>query len=244
MPIDHAFRAASEAAHHWAELLAEFCHHAERREAPSAFANLYRLRYEILLHGGAIDAASERLAVVSDGVITHHGMFGEKGYPSAHSAVLAIARDAVLVMIDLAGLGGREVPPGWLQRFEAQASALWERVTIRESRMQAMILRERAKLLDRARSDDKASEMDKVRAVLTGNQARLWEFLARRKTCNYKGLRSVLGAWRDVPSDDAITKQLKDMKRRIEAANLPVGYITISTSKKSVTLSDPAPRQI
>jgi hypothetical protein len=81
-----------------------------------------------------------------------------------------------------------------------------------------------------------ATPLDRALAVLTPNQGRIFEYLWRQKTASYDALKKIPRGWRDVPSYDAITKQLKDMKRRLEAENLPVGYITISVVKQRVSL--------
>ena len=81
-----------------------------------------------------------------------------------------------------------------------------------------------------------ASLLERVLAVLTPNQGRIWEYLWAKKTASYAALEKIPKAWRDVPSPEAITKQLKDMKRRIEGANLPVGYIKVSMAGERVII--------
>jgi hypothetical protein len=79
---------------------------------------------------------------------------------------------------------------------------------------------------------------DRAAALLTPNQAAIWRHLWREKAATYDSLLRVPGAWRDVPSDEAVEKALKRLKEKLEAANLPVGYITISPVKRLVTITD------
>ena len=80
--------------------------------------------------------------------------------------------------------------------------------------------------------------LDRVQSVLTPNQGHIMKYLLKKKTASYHVLKTIPDGWRDEPSDEAITKQLKEMKGRLEEANLPVGYITISVAKRRVTLED------
>jgi hypothetical protein len=84
---------------------------------------------------------------------------------------------------------------------------------------------------------DEASLVDRAVAVLTPNQAIIFRHLWRVKTAGYAALKDVPGAWRPgMPSDEAVEKQMKRIKLRLEESRLPVGYITISPVKRTVTI--------
>jgi len=86
-----SFREASEAAEHWALLLADIRCCAERDDVGAAFGLLYKLRSELTdERRAAIADNAERLAAVADSVITHHGYLGSRSFPSAHAAILEI----------------------------------------------------------------------------------------------------------------------------------------------------------
>jgi hypothetical protein len=85
---------------------------------------------------------------------------------------------------------------------------------------------------------EEVSLEERIAAVLTPNQGRIMEHLMKKRTASYDTLRTIPGAWRDEPSDEAITKQVKGIKTRLEEANLNVGYIKVSVAKRRVTIED------
>jgi len=78
--------------------------------------------------------------------------------------------------------------------------------------------------------------IERALSVLTPDQARIMEYLWAKKTARYDTLVKIPGAFRAGVTDEAITKKLKDMKKRLERAEVPIGYITVSTAKRQVSL--------
>jgi hypothetical protein len=89
-------------------------------------------------------------------------------------------------------------------------------------------------------SGKNAPLLERLCAILTPNQGRIFEHLWEKGTASFDTLSTLPGAFQPHPTDDAIIKQLKALKNRMEQANLPIGYLTISTAKKRVTLENPA----
>ena len=81
--------------------------------------------------------------------------------------------------------------------------------------------------------------LERVLDILTPNQGRILGYLWNRKSASYDTLTSIPKAWRDVPSHDAITKQLKAIRTKLDANNLSVVHMVISTAKCRVTLERP-----
>lgn len=92
----------------------------------------------------------------------------------------------------------------------------------------------------RTLADQGATLIERVLAVLTSNQGHIMQYLWEKKTASYETLRTIPQAWRDVPSDAAVTKALKDMRTRLEAAELLAISIVISDAKQRVNLELPA----
>jgi hypothetical protein len=82
--------------------------------------------------------------------------------------------------------------------------------------------------------------LERVLAVLTPNQGRIVIFLWEKKTASYETLRTIPGAWRDVPSHEAITGALKKIRTRLDKHNLSVVTLTISDASQRVNLDRPA----
>jgi hypothetical protein len=94
-------------------------------------------------------------------------------------------------------------------------------------------------LITFAASPNGAALLDRVLAALSPNQSRIMEYLWGKKTASYATLRTIPGAWRGSPTDEAITAALKRMSTTLNKTNLPV-TLTISVAKKRVTLDRPA----
>jgi hypothetical protein len=75
-------------------------------------------------------------------------------------------------------------------------------------------------------------------AVLSPAQAVIFTVLWERRVVGYDALLNTPRAFQEGVTDEAVTKQLKEIKRRLEAINLPVGYMEISTTKRSVRLTN------
>lgn len=82
--------------------------------------------------------------------------------------------------------------------------------------------------------------IERVLAVLTPKQGRIMEYLWDRRTAGYAALETIPEAWRDVPSHEAITKQLKAIRTRLDSNNLSVVSIVVSEASKRVNLDRPA----
>lgn len=105
-------------------------------------------------------------------------------------------------------------------------------------------------LLDRAAAIQQAGKtvappslLEQALAVLTPQQGAIMKHLWEKGTATFAALTLIPGAFQDQgvnPSDDAIEKKVKDIRKRLDTANLMVGDITISTAKKRVTLQRPA----
>ena len=85
-----------------------------------------------------------------------------------------------------------------------------------------------------------AQLLDRVLDVLTPNQSRMMQHLWEKKTARYETLRTIPGAWRDIPSDEAITAALKKMRTRLDENNLSMVEIRISQAKLRVNIVRPA----
>jgi hypothetical protein len=81
--------------------------------------------------------------------------------------------------------------------------------------------------------------LEQVLAVLTPKQGRIMSFLWKKKTANYDTLKEIPRAWRDVPSDEAITTALKRIRTRLNQNNLWAVTLTISEEGRRVTLDRP-----
>jgi hypothetical protein len=78
--------------------------------------------------------------------------------------------------------------------------------------------------------------LERVLVILTPYQGEIFKYLWRKQTASYDVLKSVPGAWSSVPSDEAVTKQLKAIRTRLNKSAPTVADLTISTAKRRVTL--------
>lgn len=113
---------------------------------------------------------------------------------------------------------------GHLKALEKENEANWAKINGARDRMMAKT--QPPPLLERAC------------AVLTPAQAVIFKLLWERKSASYDALLNTPRAFQDGVTDEAVTKQLKEIKRRLEEINLPVGYMEISTTKRSVRLTN------
>ncbi|HLQ45683.1 MAG TPA: hypothetical protein VK137_13185 [Planctomycetaceae bacterium] len=90
------------------------------------------------------------------------------------------------------------------------------------------------------RNEETVPLFERVLAVLTPQQSRLMEFLWNKMTARYDALRTVPAAWNDEPSDEAITKKLKELRTRLEASNLFEVELSVSAAKCRVNIKRPA----
>jgi hypothetical protein len=83
--------------------------------------------------------------------------------------------------------------------------------------------------------------LEQALSVLTPDQGHIFKHIWDKKTASYDALLQIPGAFSSGGvTDEAVTKKLQDMKRRLEEQNLPVGYITISRAKRRITTTPPA----
>jgi hypothetical protein len=267
-----AFRAASEAAESWVNTVAQVAKFGRSgtdngvdlmltllTPLKGVKRNLHDDYHE---HVDLLKRMQEQMAVVSDGPVKWEHGRGVSGvarvpasvfphvWSSAHEAAVYLAG----LTLDWLGLPLTEIAdPAKLTKTDRN-------IVVNRCKALAMspaevadwqerIRRERAKLLSRMsqvereeQTEEKVSLLERVLAVLTPNQSCIIKYLWERRTASFDTLATVPGAWQDVPSDEAITKKLKEMRTRLEKENLTnfVGDITISTAKRRVTIERPA----
>lgn len=88
--------------------------------------------------------------------------------------------------------------------------------------------------------DDEPPLLEHALSILTPQQGKIFKYLLEKKTAGFDTLSTIPGAFNDNPTDEAITKKLKNMRTRINSdEKLVVAInITISSSeaKRRVTL--------
>jgi hypothetical protein len=149
MSSDPALFDASKAAAHWARLLARTREMADRGETLYAYALLFELRKEVARYGPALDAASGKLAGASAGIVHYEWLEGRRSAASAHEAVAALARLALLDLVFRPGLGREPVPPDWQETAERELARCRQSLLTGSaaSELEALICRERAELV-------------------------------------------------------------------------------------------------
>jgi hypothetical protein len=206
----------------------------------------YNLLDSYLEHDEGLRQMKGKLDAISKAVKEKPFARGE--YPvtwsSAHEAAAGLARFALEWFVcPLAGITDQAEQWREAKRLLAvhgkKFAALRNLSPDRVAALEARIRRETAKLLMKLAKQEEIRLLESVLAALTPNQGRIMEYLMTKKTASFDSLQTIPGAFQEGVTDEAIVKQLKDMKRRLDAAKLSVGYITISTSKKRVTLAPP-----
>ena len=144
------FVAASKACESWCNLLSELAYFAQRGESMMALDCAVEVIHGWEKHGSTILDHSERLAVVSDGLVRHHGLTGLNTYASGHAAICDLA---FACQIALGPLLDPKQPINlvkWRAAVHRQIGKVWELLAVTQSEsslLKARIIRERAKLV-------------------------------------------------------------------------------------------------
>jgi len=224
----------------------------------SAFALLYALQHDERRRGGAVDDVLDKLTALSDGPIKWKHGRGLSGFvrcpdatfphvwSSAHQAALEVSRLALRFFFWPLKLGNsKELPKDKEPLFRELLTKNRRKslaMTLEEiADWQERIRRERAKLLNAPAptEDEQRPEpplKEKVLDALTPQHGRIIECLWDCKHgLTFNKIRTIPGAFRlgSSQSDETIREKIKEMRRRLAAASLPV---TLKTSGGRVSL--------
>jgi hypothetical protein len=164
-------------------------------------------------------------------------------WPNAHEAALGIAHLALdMLVAPISDINDAAEQTKLARRLLRDRWKHFETLTVDYvCRLQKRIQRERAKVLtERAEelSYDGPSLLDRALAAVTPNQGEILKYLWNKGTATFDALKGIPGAWRDVPSHDAILAALKKMKGRLESKSIFI-VEEISERKRRITIKLP-----